>query len=96
MGRDSSLSFDLQPRCSYLCWENELSATIELSSTKGQNSRLPKTEVLGGTELSSTTELSTTMGGQNFRLSLNSCLPKMHRTFVYFNILRGRRELSAW
>ena len=83
MGRDSSLSFDLQPRCSYLCWENELSATIELSSTKGQNSRLPKTEVLGGTELSSTTELWTTRGAQNLCLPLNyclQCLPKLDKS----------------
>ena len=76
--------------------ENELSSTIELSSTKGQNFRLPKTELLGGTELSSTTELSTTKGGQNSRLPLNSRLPKTDRTFVYQNFLRGRREFIAW
>ena len=63
--------------------ENELSSTIELLSTKGQNSRLPKTEVLGGTELSSTTELSTTMGGQKSRLPQNSRLPWGVRTLVY-------------
>ena len=72
-------------------WENELSSTIELSSTKGRNSRLPKTELLGGTELSSTTELWTTKGGQNFRLPLNSRLPKKGRTLVYHNFLTLRR-----
>ena len=66
-------------------WENELSSTTELSSTRGQNSRLPKTEVFGGTELLSTTELWTTRGGQNFRLPLNSCLqclPKVDKSSV--------------
>ena len=76
--------------------ENELSSTIELSSTKGQNSRLPKTELLGGKELSSTTELSTTKGGQNSRLPLNSRLPKRGRTLVYHEFLNGRREFSTW
>ena len=33
----------------------------ELSSTRGQNSRLPKTEILGGTELSSTHDFQTTV-----------------------------------
>ncbi len=77
----------------------ELSSTLrtELSSTRGQNSRLPKFELLGGTELSSTpefmttellstTELSTTRGVQNSRLPLNFRLPegkKLYRTLVY-------------
>ena len=68
-------------------WENALSSTIELSSTCGQNSRLPKTEVLGGTELSSTTELSTTRGVQNFCLPLNSrlpCLEKVDKSSVHW------------
>ena len=65
---------------------SRLPRRTELSSTRGQNSRLPKSEVLGGTELSSTyefqttelsstTELSTTRGVQNSRLPLNSRLP---------------------